>query len=161
MSPSRSNEHVPTLIEDLSLMLRWKECRTLYTTMNLHCDTINQHRLITYELIMFAWPTWMGKFTNKFWTIERSCAIVYHIHNDNKLEMIGWELFPHSIQKLFRLLIIVEIDEWDINFIPILLKRDMDFWKLKKKWWMVYWFTDGGSTDYICIPNGISVWNVD
>ena len=47
--------------------------------------------------------------------------------------MIGWELFPHSIQKLFRLLIIVEIDEWDINFIPILLKRDMDFWKLKKK----------------------------
>jgi hypothetical protein len=58
-------------------------------------------------------------------------------------------------------LIIVEIDEWDINFIPILLKRDMDFWKLKKKWWMVYWFTDGGSTDYICIPDGISVWNVD
>jgi hypothetical protein len=41
--------------------------------------------------------------------------------------MIGWELFPHSIQKLFGLLIIVEIDEWDINFIPILLKRDMDF----------------------------------
>ena len=44
-----------------------------------------------------------------------------------QLEMVGWELFPHSIQKLFTLLIIVEIDEWDINFIPILLKRDMDF----------------------------------
>ncbi len=44
-----------------------------------------------------------------------------------KLEMIGWEFFPHSYQKLFRLLIIVEIDEWDINFIPILFKRDMDF----------------------------------
>ena len=42
-------------------------------------------------------------------------------------------LFPHSIQKLFGLLIIVEIDEWDINLICIQFKRDMDFWKLKKK----------------------------
>jgi hypothetical protein len=41
--------------------------------------------------------------------------------------MVGWELFPHSIQKLFGLLIIVEIDEWDIDFILNLFKRDMDF----------------------------------
>ena len=44
-----------------------------------------------------------------------------------KLEMNGGVLFPHSIQKLFGLLIIVEIDEWDIDFILILFKRDMDF----------------------------------
>ncbi len=47
--------------------------------------------------------------------------------------MVGWELIPHSIQKLFGLLIIAEIDEWDIDFILIVFKRDMDFWKLKNK----------------------------
>jgi hypothetical protein len=42
-------------------------------------------------------------------------------------------LFPHSIQKLFELLIIVEIDEWDNDFILIQFKRDIDFRKLKEE----------------------------
>ncbi len=43
--------------------------------------------------------------------------------------------FPYSIQKLFAFLIIGEIDEWNIDFILILFKRDMDPpWKLKTKY---------------------------
>ena len=52
-------------------------------------------------------------------------------------------LFPHSIQKLFGHLIIVEIDEWDIDFILIQFKSDMDFWKLKEN--------DGWDIDLILI----------
>ena len=47
--------------------------------------------------------------------------------------MNGGVWFPHSIQKLFGLLIIVEIDEWDIVLILIQFKTDMDFKKNELK----------------------------
>ena len=52
-------------------------------------------------------------------------------------------LFPHSIQKLFGLLKIAEIDEWNIDLTLIQFKRDMDFWKLEKN--------DGWDIDWIFI----------
>jgi len=36
-------------------------------------------------------------------------------------------LFPHLVQNLFGLLILAEIDEWNIDLILIQFKRDMDF----------------------------------
>jgi hypothetical protein len=39
-------------------------------------------------------------------------------------------LFSHSIQMVFKLFLIVEIDEWDIDLILIQLKRAMNFQKM-------------------------------
>jgi hypothetical protein len=44
-----------------------------------------------------------------------------------KLEMIGWDVFPHSIQKLFALLIIVESMNGILILSPLYSKETWTF----------------------------------